>query len=114
MKNLKILIVEDDPIIRFTMSKMLGKIFSTIVVAENGKHGLDLVAEEDFDVIVTDLQMPVMDGYEMIKELRNVGVKTPIIICSAFVFEETDKYQCSWLSKPILVDELIDLIDISA
>jgi len=113
-KEMKIIIVEDDPIIRFTMVKMLKKHYSNVDSAENGKQALEMIGSENYDVIVTDLQMPVMDGYELVRELRKRKNDTPIIICSAYSFEEKEKYKCEWLSKPIMVKNLIELIDTCA
>lgn len=110
-KDLKILVVEDDPIIRFTLVKMLKHRFDTVENAANGQNALDIIADHNFDVIVTDLQMPVMDGYSMIKKLRDEENPTPIIVCSAYSFEDADQYNCSWLSKPIILNNLLELIN---
>ncbi|PLX66655.1 MAG: hypothetical protein C0602_11335 [Denitrovibrio sp.] len=110
VKELKIIVVEDDPIIRFTMVRMLKNRFSEVDSAENGKEGLKKVTENDYDIVVTDLQMPIMDGHSMIKNLRENQIDTPVIICSAYDFEETEKYKCKWMSKPIIIDNLIDMI----
>jgi len=112
--DLKIIVVEDDPIISFTLSKILRHSFRAVETADNGLTGLDIISKGDFDVIVTDLQMPVMDGNTMIMELRARGIDTPIIICSAYTFEDADKYKCKWLSKPIIIHELVELIKASA
>lgn len=110
-KNKRIIVVEDDPIIRFTMVRMLQNRFSSVDSAENGKEGLNKIEANDYDIVVTDLQMPVMDGHNMIKLLREQNNNTPIIICSAYSFEETEKYNCKWLSKPIIINNLIELIE---
>lgn len=105
-----ILVVEDDPIIRFTLSKTLMKHFDHIDTAENGSIGLHKIHENKYDMIISDLSMPVMDGYQMIKEIRESGNQTPIIICSAYEFDDQDKYNCTLLTKPVVMKQLIDLI----
>lgn len=107
----KIIVVEDDPIIRFTMVRMLKNRFSSVDSAENGQEGLAKIQSENYDVVVTDLQMPVMDGTSMIKSIRKEGIETPVIICSAYNFEETEKYKCRWLSKPIIINNLVEMIN---
>lgn len=110
VKDIRLIVVEDDPIIRFTMVRMLKNRFAEVDSAENGSEGLRKIAENNYDVVITDLQMPVMDGHSMIKEIRNSKIKTPVIICSAYTFEETEKYECKWMSKPIIMDNLVNLI----
>jgi PAS domain S-box-containing protein len=85
----RILLVEDNLINRKVMSGMLKKLGgSEPRLAANGQEALDIVANESFDVILMDTQMPVMDGLEATRQLRASGVRTPIIGVSAGALEE--------------------------
>ena len=68
----KILVVEDNDINQFIMKKIFSSWKNTeIVIAENGMIAVEKLAEESFDIVLMDLQMPVMDGYEATQEIRN-------------------------------------------
>ncbi len=82
----KILLVEDDQtFIDLLRNKCLDSGIE-VFVAENGEQGIKIALEEKPDVIITDLTMPIMDGFEFIKQLRNDvwGKKVPVIILSNY------------------------------
>lgn len=84
MKKSKILIVEDCPTMQdliATTLKILG--ISDVTKAANGNEGLMIFKENHFDLIISDLEMPVMNGYEFIEKIRQIDSKIPIIVCSA-------------------------------
>ena len=71
--NMKILVIDDSGTMRVMFKQMLNKAgFDNIVIAVNGKDGLEKVKEEKPDLIVSDWNMPVMDGLELLKELRKI------------------------------------------
>lgn len=78
-----VLLVEDNPVNVMIESKFLTKWKISVDVATNGKEALDQVSSKDYDLILMDLRMPVMDGYEASKILRNRGVNIPIIAVTA-------------------------------
>lgn len=88
-KNLKVLYIEDNFDVRKQTIKMLQIFFSSIVVAENGSEGLTLFTENDkyestsFDLIITDIEMPIIDGISMINSIRDLNKNIPILIFSA-------------------------------
>ena len=79
----KVLVVEDNDLNVKVLRKFLDKWQIQSDVAINGVHAVDKVAEEDYDLIIMDLQMPVMDGYETTSTMRRNGVRTPIIALTA-------------------------------
>ncbi len=91
---------------------MLGEVGLTIVCAENGQQGIDAVARERFDLILMDVQMPVMDGYTAARRLRETGCVIPIIAVTAHAMRG-DEQACldagcsGYLSKPIDIDTLL-------
>jgi len=115
LKGLKILLVEDNEVNVLVARKFLTKWGVKIIHAENGKVGLDLVSENTYDLILMDIQMPVMDGYEATTAIRKLGVKTPIIAltASAFISKITnlDKMGINgYVTKPFDPKELFDTI----
>ncbi|TAJ56895.1 MAG: hybrid sensor histidine kinase/response regulator [Chitinophagaceae bacterium] len=82
----KILLVEDEVIIRASIAEILRHYEYEVVVAENGKQGLIKALAEKPDLIVCDVMMPEMDGFEMLSELRKqTGFDTPFIFLTAKV-----------------------------
>lgn len=78
----KILIIEDDKDMKFLVSERLTLEGFSVICAENGQVGLDMALNEKPDLILLDILMPIMDGMEVMKKLRqdDWGAKVPIII----------------------------------
>jgi len=117
IKTLKILYVEDEIALRDITSSSIESIISKLVVADNGKEGLEKFANGEFDLVITDLSMPVMDGISMIKEIRKINATIPIIVTTAFGSqnEEVEKLQdigmSAYIMKPVDVMKLLQIID---
>jgi DNA-binding NtrC family response regulator len=117
LKTIKILYVEDEDLIRDSVEEALSKFVKEIVVVENGKKGLFKFNElNDFDLIITDILMPEMNGIEMIKEIRNINKDIPIIVTSAYGL--TNSYvkelyrmdNLKYTMKPIIFKNLFMII----
>ncbi len=86
-----------------------------VTCAENGQEGLETLAGGEFDLILMDMQMPVMDGYTASGRLRASGCKLPIIALTAHAMRG-DREKClqagcsGYLSKPINIDELLQTV----
>ena len=89
LNTLRLLFVEDDPDASLELAHYLKKRVSSLAVAANGREALDLCGSHTFDVILSDLRMPEMDGMTFIRHLRTSGVQTPVVIMSAFSDSET-------------------------
>lgn len=117
IKTLRVLYVEDEIALRDITSSSIESIISKLVVADNGKEGLDKFNEEEFDLVITDLSMPVMDGLTMIKEIRKINTTIPIVVTTAFGSqnEEVEKLQdvgmSAYVMKPVDVMKLLQTID---
>ncbi len=108
----RVLLVEDGETNRQLIHLVLEDAGAQVVCAEHGERGLDLACREPFDVILMDMQMPVLDGYQATRRLRECGCKLPIIALTAHAMrgdqEKCFAAGCShYLSKPIDIDELL-------
>ena len=91
--NCRVLLVEDGLDNQNLIARVLRKAGADVSVAENGQVAVDLAlaakqAERAFDIILMDIQMPVMDGYEATRQLRKAGHTAPIIALTAYAMTE--------------------------
>lgn len=108
----KILIAEDDNELRQLFAKVLEKQGYQVLGAADGQEALALVGAEYVDLIITDIMMPVMDGYTFISELRAAGIQTPVLMITAK--SNFDDMRQGFLSgsddymvKPVNVNEMV-------
>jgi len=87
-KNTTILYVEDNSFIREEAVEYLSLIYSKVLEASNGQEALDIYAHSKPDIIITDIEMPIINGLQMIKAIRRNDKKTPIIVLTAFMNPE--------------------------
>jgi len=113
-----LLIVEDDKAACDIIVRMVGLEFPncTIYTADNGKKGLELYKEQTPDIVITDVNMPVMDGVELAREIRSINADATYIVLTAYsneiVFEKfKDIGVCAYLLKPIDFEELFAAIE---
>ena len=117
IKTLKVLYVEDEIILRDTTCNSLNSILKEVVVADNGKEGLEKFKNDKFDLIITDLSMPVMSGTEMIMAIREIDKTIPIIITTAYGSQNLEVQELSkigmtdYVMKPVDVMKLVETID---
>ena len=109
---LKILIAEDDRELRQLFSHVLTKNGYAVKGVSNGKEALDAMDNDYFDLIITDIMMPIMDGYTLVQQLRDTGNITPVLMITAkHAFDDmhqgfvsgTDDY----MVKPVNVNEML-------
>lgn len=119
LKNKKVLIVDDDMRNSFALAKLLSDKGLIIRIAQNGRKALDLLAEEPADLVLMDIMMPVMDGYETIRHIRaQQQFKTLPILALTAKAMKGDRDQClaaganDYLSKPIEVDRLFSMLQV--
>jgi len=115
MFNIKLLIVEDDIVIRSIYQRVLQKTISTIILAENGEEGYELFRKEKPDLILSDIKMPVMNGLDMINKIRKESKTVRILIMSAYgesryFINAIESGVKGFLTKPIKNDHLEKII----
>jgi DNA-binding response OmpR family regulator len=76
----KILVIDDEPVVQDLLDRHLSQKGYDVLVADNGWKGLELYRREHPDVIVLDLNMPELDGVTVLKQVRSVDLKQPVII----------------------------------
>ncbi|EOJ0492592.1 butyrate response regulator transcription factor BumR [Campylobacter jejuni] len=115
-KELIILVVEDEVKARESMINILSERFSKVIGAQNGDEGLKKFKKFKPDLVITDIAMPIMDGLDMAREIKEISDDVPIVILSAYSEKERllrsidigiDKY----LIKPIDIEELFKVLD---
>jgi CheY-like chemotaxis protein len=118
LKTLNLLYVEDEDTVRDLTANILKNFLNSIVVAKDGQEGLELFQNNDinsnnsFDVIITDINMPRLDGLSMIEEIRKSNRDIPIIITTAhddpsFLSKSEKLNVQGYVSKPLNMSELI-------
>ena len=81
---LSILVVDDEPDVRETLADMLAALNHKVELADSGRAALQKLADADFDLIFTDLQMPEMNGWEMARTIRRQGRATTIVLVTGY------------------------------
>ena len=114
-KHLKLLYVEDNKDAREMTTMILEEYFDSIIIAVDGDDGFKKFKENEIDIIITDINMPKLNGLEMSAKIRELNNKVPIIIVSAHneenFFEQSIKINVNgYLLKPIDIDQLSNLI----
>lgn len=109
---LKLLIVEDDKELRQLFSHVLIKNGYAVKGVSNGREALDAMDSSYYDMIISDIMMPVMDGYELVRTLRDAGNSTPVLMITAKdAFDDMQKGFLSgtddYMIKPVNVNEMV-------
>ncbi len=110
-----VLIAEDNPVSAMLLKKLMQEMGMEPVYAENGLEAVKYVKENRPDLILMDLNMPVMDGFEAIKKIKKIRDDIPIIIQTAYDSEEgrAKAYELNvrdFVSKPVKRDELVEKV----
>ncbi len=112
MLKKRVLLLEDDITLNETISEHLEELGYEVEVVEDGESALDLVYEQCFDILLLDVNVPSMNGFELLKELRDREVQTPaIFITSLNSVDDLEKGYLSggddYIRKPFALKELI-------
>ena len=119
LKGMRVLYVEDDAATREELAMMIEPWVDTLDVAGNGQAGLALYASGQHDIVVTDIQMPVMNGLTMCAEIRQLNAQQPTVLLSAYndveyLFRAIELGITQYITKPVNVEHLLErLADIA-
>jgi two-component system response regulator AtoC len=111
MKKNRILVVDDDHAMRLALAESLESCGYDIVAAENGRDALDLFKEGRFDLVITDMKMPGMNGIEVLRSVKEMSNKTPIVLITAYgtvstAVEAMKEGAAEFIMKPFSLDDL--------
>jgi len=113
-KQLTVLYVEDNKDTREITGMLFSEVFGCVVEAVDGEDGLTKFNEQNFSLIISDINMPKMNGIEMVKKIRESNVSMPIIISSAYTKESMEEVEAlniqGYLTKPMELEKLFELI----
>ena len=111
----RILLAEDTPENQDLIRQQLEQAGATVEVANNGAEALEKYSEEKFDLIVMDIQMPVMDGFQALRALHSQGLDVPVVALTAHAMKG-DREKCikagftTYLAKPVAGAELVKTV----
>jgi YesN/AraC family two-component response regulator len=111
LKNLSVMHVEDDTSVRESLMRFLKRRFETIFTAKDGQEGFEMYKTHRPDIVITDIQMPVMDGIEMARKILEFNPEAIIVITTAFnekpyIDKATEIGIFDYLKKPVVKDDL--------
>ncbi len=116
-QNVKVLLCEDNRMNQVLAKEVLKRFGCTTDIAENGSIALEMMRNGVYDIVLMDIQMPIMDGYEASKSIRNeLNLQVPIIAMTAHVMPN-EKEKCigygmnDYISKPFKVENLYHIIE---
>ncbi len=111
----RILLAEDSPDIQRLIQLVVARTGAELYIVENGQQATEQALRQPFDLILMDIQMPVMDGIEATERLRRAGYRGPIVALTAHAMKQ-DEERCraagvdAYLTKPLIVDRFYDTL----
>jgi CheY-like chemotaxis protein len=116
LPNINILLAEDNKVNQIVATRILQKWKSNVTVVSNGKEAVESIEENKFDVILMDLDMPVMDGYESLMIIKQNFPDIPVIALTASAFDDMNNYLSNKgfsevVQKPFTIEDLYNKID---
>ena len=115
MSKGKILVIDDEDIVRTSCSRTLRPEGFEVSLAKNGVEGLKMASEDAFDLVLTDLKMPDMDGIEVLRSIKEKWPKTEVIIVTGYQTVDTAVKAIKlgaydYIEKPFTPDALISAV----
>jgi len=114
-KDLKLLYVEDNQDTREMTAMMLEDFFDTIILSIDGEEGLQKFKENDIDIVLTDINMPKLNGIELCKKIKEIDKDVPLLILSAhneqIYYDDSEKIGIDgYLLKPIDIEQFSEVL----
>lgn len=112
---LQILVAEDNPVNQFLVKRMMAGLNLSPDITLNGEEALNLFLEKEYDLVLLDLDMPVLDGLQTAREIRKLNTDVPIVAITAAVLDQ-DKEAIAEagmngvIQKPFKIETLSEII----
>jgi YesN/AraC family two-component response regulator len=111
-KKIKLLYVEDEDMIREAIGRALGRIYEDVILCQNGEEGFNAFLEHSPDIVLTDIEMPILNGRELVLKIKAIKPELPCVVLTAY---KDPKYLVetaeATLYKPVVLSDLIRTID---
>ncbi len=114
-KEIKALVIDDEELIRWSLQTALKGLDLSVDVAESGEQALKMLKSSRYDIIITDLKMPGLDGLELLAEIRASGIKSIVILISAYLSHSTIKQASEYgafkcVDKPFGMEDFLGVV----
>ena len=114
-----ILVVDDSEIVAYYVGQLVGRMGFRVVLASNGQEALDRLAGEEFIAVVSDVEMPVMGGFELARKIRLIYPELPVVLISGSFDEERRQTAMAsgareLLEKPVTAAQLVTILGLGA
>lgn len=119
LKTTRILLVDDDELTRIAISNNFKKYCESFITAQDGLEGLEKFKNNRVDIIITDILMPNLNGFDMMNEILKLKPKQNFIVITSYdsdknLFESIEKGAISFIKKPVTMDNLQNTVIMSA
>jgi len=116
MSKGRILVIDDEEIVRISCSRALTPEGFDLKLARNGADGLRMLAEEEFDLVLTDLKMPDMDGIEILRRVKEGWPQTEVVIITGYQTVDTAVRSIKlgafdYVEKPFTPDKILSVVE---
>lgn len=112
LSSIRVLYAEDEQEVRDQTLLFFNKLFSNVDTAQNGEEGLELFKKNKYNLVITDLKMPKMDGREMLSKIREINEDTVLIVMTASDsnMDATETVCDAYLYKPISFTDFVEAL----
>lgn len=115
LRNIRVLFVDDEEFVTKSMKVILGRVFGEVYTALNGQEGLNMYIQHSPDLVITDITMPKMNGFEMMQKIRNRNGSVRFIVVSGHndyrYVEKARDLGAIHITKPIEKRDLVQAIE---
>ena len=113
MKSVKVLYAEDEPEVQEQTLQFLKKVFKDVDSASNGLEGLELFEKNGYDLVITDLKMPKMNGRDMLSKIHEIDKDAVLVVMTASDsnIDATQTVCDAYLYKPISFTEFVEVLE---
>ena len=113
VKNIRVLFVDDEEAVRKQTGKFLQKFFTHVTICENGEEALAAFKNGNFNLLITDSQMPKMDGNTLIQEVRKIDKTLFIVLLTALreIEKSSSEMANIVLNKPLSFEHIINMLE---